>query len=348
MVSLLIPARNEAAVIEKCVLSGINQTYSKLEILVLDDESEDNTPKILKKIQAVNKSVRVITGSGPLPGWLGKPRACMQLSEAASGDLLLFIDADTWLEPNAITEIVESFLHENLDAITVWPQQHVITFWEKTVLPLVYFALITLLPVEYVKRDPRWLPHFFRPIFRTSFAAACGQCIGFSRKAYDGIGGHSSVKNEIVEDVELAKMLKIHGYRIAMYHGIGQVHCRMYNDHQSMYQGFRKNFFAGFGYSYVFFLLAAMLHIVVFILPYLLLAYSLMVGVSIITICAASSIMLIHLQRWILDRKNKWDSLFGLLHPLGVLWFQWLGITVLADRIGRRHVEWKGRSISSK
>jgi chlorobactene glucosyltransferase len=350
-VSLLIPARNEEAVIERCVISALHQNYDNIEVLVLDDESEDRTGSILRLIKSErdkNNKLRIINGKGPLPDWLGKPRACQQLADASYGELLIFIDADTWLEPGAITEIVDSFETEQLDAITVWPQQHLGTFWEKTALPLVYFALTTLLPAVYVKRDPSWLPGPLRPKFRTAFAAACGQCIGFRREVYNAIGGHSCVKQQIVEDVELSKILKSNGFRLAMYHGVDQVHCRMYTDHNSMREGFRKNFFAGFGYSYTFFLISALLHLVVFIVPYIILVGSLAFGFSYISYLAGIAIILIHFQRWLLDTKNKWYPVYGLLHPLGVLWFQWLGITVLRDRISDRRVKWKGRLLIGK
>jgi chlorobactene glucosyltransferase len=350
-VSLLIPARNEERVIRKCVHSALLQTYDNLEILVLDDDSEDTTSDILKLVKDefdFNNRLRILQGEGPIPGWLGKPRACKQLAESATGQILIFIDADTWLEPSALSDMVDSFVLDKLDAITIWPQQHMHSFWEKVSLPLVYFALTTLLPVEYVKRDPKWLPKVLRPRFRSAFAAACGQCIGFSREAYLGIGGHGSVKNAIVEDVQLAKNLKSNGYRMAMYHGINQIHCRMYEDHQAMFEGFRKNFFAGFGYSYTFFLMAAVLHLSVYILPYFVLAYSIAEGVKALGILAGLSILLIHIQRWLLDKKNKWNPVYGLMHPLGVLWFQWLGLTVLVDRLTGRRIRWKGRSINNK
>ena len=347
-VSILIPARNEEAVIARCVRSCLNQRYPSLEIVVLNDQSEDNTGAILHELCSQDNRLRVLNGAGALPGWLGKPRACQQLADAAIGDILMFIDADVWLEPDAVGAMVETFTQDKTDAVTVWPQQHLGSFWEKTALPLVYFTLMTMLPAVYVKRDPRWMPTFIRPYFRTAFAAACGQCIAIKRPAYDAIGGHHTVRNQIVEDVELSKALKRSGHSISMHLGVDMVHCRMYTRDRDMFEGFRKNFFVGFGKSYLFFSAAALLHVLVFLVPYGTLLAGALTGMTQVVILSAVLLLLIHMQRFLVDVRNRWNPFYGVFHAMGVGWFQRLGVTVLADELFGREVRWKGRSITQK
>lgn len=347
-ISILIPARNEEAVIERCVSSCLKQDYPDFEVLVLDDLSDDSTGSILLSLQKTDSRLKIIEGSGPQKGWLGKPRACKQLAENARGEIFVFIDADVWLDSEAISSAVKAFQKEQADALTIWPEQRLISLTERMVVPMVYFALMTMLPAIYVKRDPRWMPPFIRPYFKTAFAAACGQFIAIKKSAYNAIGGHEIVKDQVVEDVELAKALKRHGYTITMHHGRHQVYCRMYTSDEDLFQGFRKNFFAGFGYNTAFFLMAAVLHLVVFVLPYLLLLAGILLGYNTIAIIAAISIVLIHVQRLLIDVRNGWSPVLGITHILGVLWFQKLGMTVLADYFGRREVRWKGRNIGRK
>lgn len=347
LASILIPARNEESVIAKCVESVLAQDYPNFEIIVLDDRSEDATKSILESLKQndIHHCLTVLEGNGNVDGWLGKPRACDQLSKSANGEVLVFIDADTWMEKHTISDIVRAFEQDQVDALTIWPQQHFGSFWEKIAVPMVYFALTTLLPAVYVRRDPRWMPNFARPYFRTAFAAACGQCFAFKRSTYDAIDGHASVKDQIVEDVELAKIIKSKGYKLSMYHGIDQFHCRMYTSKEEVFSGFRKNFLRGFGDNIPFFLSAAVAHIVVFLVPYVVFVSALVMGETVLTILSGLAIFLIHLQRFLLDVRNKWSPGMGLLHGLGVIWFQRLGITVIRDYFGKRSVMWKGRTV---
>lgn len=347
-VSILVPARNEAGVIGRCIDSCLKQNYHPLEVVVLNDQSEDETANILQELAADESRLRVLQGKGPIEGWLGKPRACQQLGEAAEGELLVFIDADVWLEPTAVSRIVNNLYRDHLDALTVWPEQQLSGFWEKIVVPMVYFTLTTMLPADYVRRDPRWIPPVFRPYFKTAFAAACGQCIALKKDVYDAIGGHSAVKDRVVEDVELAKALKKQGFTIGMYRGNHQVHCRMYTSHRDIRQGFRKNFLAGFGNNLGLFTAAAILHIAVFILPYAGVTVGLLYGADALLLVSIAAIVLIHIQRLVVDLTNGWNPVYGLLHILGVVWFQRLGITVVSDYIMRRSVSWKGRNIQPK
>ena len=342
-VSICIPARNEASVIERCVTSALKQNYPNFEVLVLDDQSTDGTGEILAKLSGIINNLIHIKGKEKPNEWLGKPWACHQLSEAASGEILIFIDADVWLDEDAIPKAVSEL--SDVDAITVWPEQIVESFWEKQVIPLVYFALYTLLPSRYVEQAPKWLPSFLRKKLAPKFAAACGQFIAFNKNAYSKINGHESVKNQIIEDVELAKNIKSSGLTLKMLHGVGSVFCRMYSNDSELWNGLRKNFFVGFGKNTVLFLLMSVLHLIVFVAPIFTFVYGFQVNSVELLIWSSISLILIFSQRATLNFIFKWDIYSSFTHVIGVLWFQALGIQCLTDHFTGKSVSWKGRNL---
>lgn len=345
-VSICIPARNEANSIERCVRSAVDQQYPKHRVFVLDDGSTDGTSDILDTLEEQYSHVLQIISGKPKPNdWLGKSWACHQLSEHADGEILIFIDADTWLEPEATPRVVRTMGSDVVDFISLWPMQKFGSFWEKTVIPLVYFALLTLLPTRYVYNYPKWLPSFLKEVVNPLFAAANGQFVAFKKKAYRAIGGHQSVKNQVVEDVELAKNIKRNGFRMRMYHGKNAVSCRMYESHQQLWDGFRKNFFAGFGHNAALFLGMGLLHLFTFVIPIAILPFALLWGSSKIIIITASILALTFIQRYTIDRWFGWSFKYGLLHPVGVSWFQLLGIQVLSDYYNEESAQWKNRNI---
>lgn len=341
-VSICVPARNEEDVIERCIRSLVNQNYKNLEILVLDDNSEDKTSEILKHLEAGFQNLKIISGSPKPKDWLGKPWACHQLSKKATGDILVFIDADVWLESNVILKSVSKL--KNFDAITIWPQQIVIGLLEKLIVPAVYFSLLTLLPAVYVERSPRWMPHTMRSYFNKKFVAACGQFIAFNKQAYDAINGHEGVKTQVVEDMELARNLKNHSFSLSMANGIDSVYCRMYTSSSEIWQGFQKNFLSGFGNVFEF-LIMAILHLLFFLFP----IYSLIVGLIndqlLVTILSVGIIILYICQRLILNLWFKCNWWMAFFHPLSVLWFQALGLKCIINRIFGLKSTWKGRQI---
>lgn len=347
-VSICIPARNEETTVKRSVESALNQHYETLEVIVLDDNSTDKTPQILRSLKAEYGDLLQIIDGEPKPDdWLGKPWACHQLSQQATGDILIFIDADVWLERSAVKRVVRTMGREVIDFLTVWPQQHLGSLMEKIVIPQLYYALVTLLPIAFVYKIPRWIPTFLRKKISPVFAAACGQFMAFKSAAYHKIGGHQAVKNKIVEDLELARKIKKAGRPMKMYHGLGSVHCRMYTSPKMIFEGFRKNFLAGFNHNIFSFTLVALLHLVVFLIPFATLFYGLISGSVIYIALSAAVIMGFTLQRIIVDYWFEWNPVYSLLHGIGVLWFQVLGVTVLYDYYKGRPVTWKGRKIEN-
>lgn len=346
LVSICVPARNEENNIERLLSTIANQSYTNIELLVLDDFSTDATPDIITHFKKDYDGKLFTVSAVETPDrWLGKPWACQQLADHASGTYLLFLDADTSLYPDMVQQTVNSFSNHKLDMITVWPEQELKSFWEKTVVPLIYYALITLLPAVYVYRPPRWLPRFLRKHIAPKFAAACGQCIGFTKDAYETIGGHTSVKGEVVEDVALAKRAKSKGLTLRMFTGISSIRCRMYRSEQEIFNGLRKNFFAGFDRSLPVFTFMGVIHLIVFVLPFFVFPYSIYLQYPALTFVSIGSVTLILLHRFILAIWFRWNPLYGFFHPLGVLWFQRLGLYTIIDHLVGRKVKWKDREV---
>lgn len=347
-VAVCIPARNEEKVIGRCLESVLNQNYPNYMVYVLNDRSTDNTHEVVKSFRKkYPDKLTFIEGRGKPEGWLGKNWACQQLGEQALEEFILFIDADTWLEPDTLSKLTGAFAITGADFITVWPQQHLKSFSEKIVVPLVYYALLGLLPVHYLQRKPRWMPASIYNKYKHYFAAACGQFMAFKDNAYKSIGGHKQVSYEVVEDVNLARLILKSGFKMRMYHGVHSVHCRMYESAREMYNGFRKNFLAGFNDNILLFMLMGVLHFITFLLPAAVLIASFFTFIHwTVGIPALIGFTLMVINRFLLAFKLGWSIPYAFLHPLGVLWFQYLGLVVLFDRYMENPVYWKGEQVN--
>ncbi|MFM8322594.1 MAG: glycosyltransferase [Chloroflexota bacterium] len=258
MVSILVPARDEADGIEQTVAALLAQTYSgPFELLVLDDHSADDTARLACAAAAGDPRFRLLTGQ-PLPaGWTGKNWACSQLGEAARGELLVFTDADVRWRPAALQALAAQMERHHADALTVWPTQEAYTWSERLIVPLMMFVVMAYLPEILVRGFP--LP---------AFAAANGQCIAFRRAAYRRLGGHSAVRWEVVEDVALARRVKQLGMRLVMALGQGQIYGRMYTSWPDVRDGFAKNILAGHGNHPLLLLLSGVFHWLLFLVPW--------------------------------------------------------------------------------
>jgi len=232
-VSILVPARNEEKNIRRCVDALLAQDYPAFEVLVLDDRSSDSTAGILAEISAREPRLLVINGRELPEGWAGKPHALYQAAEAASGDWLLFIDADTFLTPNALSASLASARAHGADLYTVMTEQILGSFWEKTVMPLVMTALSVGFSPSRVN-DPS-----------TRDAIANGQYILIKRSIYDAIGGHKKLHNLIVEDKAISEQVKWNGYRLIVADGRGVARTRMYTSLAELWEGWTKNIYLG-------------------------------------------------------------------------------------------------------
>ncbi|WP_322113752.1 glycosyltransferase [Prosthecochloris sp. SCSIO W1101] len=259
LVSVLVPARNEENNIKRCITSLLHQDYDNYELIVLNDGSTDRTGEILDTLLRSDGGalLRIIEGKALPPGWHGKAWACDQLGKAAQGELFLFTDADTYHSSDSLSRSVAAMQESGADLLSMTPRQEMRSFWEKLVVPLIYFILLCYLPLKLV-------PATQAP----SLCFANGQFLMFRRRMYKRIGGHAAVCSDLVEDVWLCRAVKRRGGKVMSYNGIETVNCRMYRTFGEVWQGFSKNLFAGLGYHSFGLFFLMLVTALVYIVPY--------------------------------------------------------------------------------
>ncbi len=234
-ISVLIPARDESETLPRCLHSLRLQTYPHYSVTVLDDGSSDSTAEVVQQVADRDGRFHLVSGQ-PLPeGWVGKPWACQQLADQATGDILLFIDADTWFTPDVLARVAGVMQREQPGLLSAMPHQETGTIGERIVLPGLYMLFLCGLPLW--RLEDRNYP---------DVAAANGQFICMRRSVYDQIGGHRAVSDRIVEDLALARITKVAGHTVVARTAIDSIHCRMYRSSREVMDGFSKNAFATF------------------------------------------------------------------------------------------------------
>jgi len=232
-VSVCIPARNEETNIRRCVEAALRQDYPDFEVIVLDDRSTDSTLTLLKEIASRDSRLLPISGSDLPEGWAGKPHALYQASALAKGEWLCFVDADTFLAPNALSAVYAKAVETQADLFTVMTKQILGSFWERTVMPLVMTALSVGFSPRKVNDPSR------------RDAVANGQFIFIKRSIYDLVGGHEKIKDQIVEDKALSENVKWNGHRLVVANGMQLISTRMYTSLETMWEGWTKNIYLG-------------------------------------------------------------------------------------------------------
>ena len=235
-VSVLIPARNEDAVLGRLLESLENLDYPDFEVIVCDDHSSDNTEEILNWMAGKDERFHWFLGEKLPEDWLGKNFACHQLVQKASGKYLIFLDADVELSPVALTKAVAFFQEKDLSLLSVFPQQKMESFAEQVTVPVMNWILQSLLPMILVQKT-----NF------PSLSAANGQLMMFDAENYRSHQWHSRVRNQNVEDIRLARMIKAEGFKIAVLLGNNDVFCRMYRNFDEAVVGFSRNIHEYFG-----------------------------------------------------------------------------------------------------
>lgn len=337
-VSVLVPARNEEHNVLACVMSLLAQDYPDFEVLVLDDRSTDGTAQALRSL-AERTSISVLEGAPLPPGWLGKNWACWQLSAAASGSLLLFVDADTRHDPRTLSDAVRALDAERADFLSVLSRQETRTWAERVVVPLVSWSQHTFFPVALLRR-----------IRRPTFATAIGQFMLFRRQAYDAIGGYERVRASAVDDWDLVRALVSNGFRWTLVDGTLRVTTRMYRSFRETVDGFSKNLYARFGYNLpVFAFVWTWLLWITWQPPILLILHA--VGVPWIPVAAlpyAAAATALGAATWLVtDLRFRVFPGHVLLYPLTILAAFLIAARSVAWRAFRLGT-WKDRPLHSK
>ena len=238
LVSIIVPARDEAENISACIATLTNTAYPNREIIVVDDGSVDGTTDIARILAArSNGAIRLIEGEALPDGWLGKCWACWQGYQAARGELLLFTDADTRHDDELLGCAVGALGRPGVELVTTLPRQLMESFWERVVLPHIF----TMLALRY--RDARRINRARDP----RDVVANGQFILIRRSTYESLGGHHAVRGEVVEDVRLAQRVVRAGGRVYLAYAPDLMETRMYRSLDGIVEGWTKNLAAGMG-----------------------------------------------------------------------------------------------------
>ena len=342
-VSILVPARNEARRIVPCLRSLGAQRYPHFEVVLLDDGSEDHTAAMAEELGfAMTGDRRILRGQPLAPGWTGKAWACQQLAENATGDYLLFTDADTVHEPAMLATVMRETRRTRASLLSLWPRQITRSFGEKAVIPLLYLAAAGMVP-HFILRLAQTFPRFAAILPRSvlrSYGMANGQFLLFRKTDYFALGGHAAVRNHLVEDVALGREIAVRtaeGFRLVNADGSLLVRCRMYESLRDVWSGFTKNCRAAFEASLPSFIGAGLLQVAVFLVPFALLFVP---GRQ--RWFALSEVLAIYGLRFLYATRYRSTILGALLHPLGEI----IGLLIALNswrRSAGAGVEWKGR-----
>jgi len=333
--SVCVPARNEAGRVGDCVRAVLALDYPNLQLVVVDDRSEDGTADEARAAAGDDPRFLLVSGAEPPPGWAGKPWACARAAGESKGELLLFLDADVLIAPWAARAAAARLVQDRLALLSLFGTWRLESFWEEVVIPVVGWFIRGVVDVDAVN-DPK-----------SPQAFANGQFILARRDAYERMGGHETVRAEVLEDVRLAEAFKAHAMPCGLFHAPGAFTVRLYDSLASIVRGYAKNLYEGMGRRPVLAFGAVLFIFTGTVLPFLLfpalLATRLALGWQLGgwiwvawtgLLCALILLHRVRLER--MDGRSGWQAL---THPIGNLIFVWI---LLRSMFGVE-VTWKGR-----
>lgn len=338
-VSVLIPARNEQENIERVVRSVLACRDVELEVIVLDDHSTDRTREIVERIAGEDGRVRVMRGASLPGGWCGKQFACDQLGRAAQYPLLLWVDADVELAPDAVPRLAAQMERTPARLISGFPRQQTGTWMETLLVPLIQVVLLGYLPMGFMKltRHP-------------GFGAGCGQLMMARRDAWLAIGGHGAVRTSMHDGLTLPRAFRAAGHHTDLFDATDLARCRMYHGAAATWAGLAKNATEGMA-TPVGLPLWSTLLLGGFALPWLLL-----VGQSTGVLQAPDALtarviyitpiaLLLHAAAFGPWLQHEWLSILG--RPVGVALLVAIQWSALWSKLRGRPSTWKGRAVQT-
>lgn len=237
-VSILIPARNEAAILSTTLPKFLAQDYDDYEVILVDDASTDGTGKLAQELARAHPGrLRVIPVKELPPGWVGKTHALHQGFQAATGEWVLATDADIEFHPQALAAGLWLAEREKAELVSIYPYLDAVSFWEKMMMPGFSLVLSAMFPVHKIN-DPH-----------SSVALASGGYILMRRSLWAGLGGYEAIRTEMIDDLNTARLVKHSGHRVYVAATKDLLHTRMYHNLRELWEGLRKNAFAAHRYS---------------------------------------------------------------------------------------------------
>ena len=336
-VSVIVPARDEELNIGNCLSRLIRQDHKDYEIIVVDDRSTDRTGHLVENFKKISKiPIKIVRIEKLPPGWTGKNHAMFAASRAASGEWLLFTDADTTHAPHSVRTALLKAESEKADLLTLAPQVECRSFWENTVQPLAIGSLALWFNSEEVNKDG------------SQKVLANGQFILVRKKAYEAVGGNESVKNEVVEDVELAKKIRAGGFKVLFLNGTLLYSTRMYSSLEQILKGWTRIFIHLFEKRVPSILHKILLFFVFSLFPFAVLGVEKILWLSggsfdpLLFWTSLSVCTWIVLARFIGNRMLRAGPWYALLHPLGSVVMVWILAVCIWRIVTGRRSEWRG------
>jgi len=333
--SVLVPARNEEDTIGKCAGSLLTQDYPDYQVIVLDDNSTDRTWQILQELSARDPRLILLKGK-PLPDdWLGKHWACHQLAQVADGELLVYVDADTYHEPGMLRGAAAAIIDEKAALISALPRQIAVSWSEMLSIPAFYLGMLCGVPLELTRLQRN--PLLF---------AILGQFLVFRRDAYNAAGGYAAVRCNVVDDIAIGRRIHAMGLKYKLLDGDGLVSCRMYRNFDQVWKGLTKSTFATFNFDPFFLILMWTLVLIFFVSPPIVLGIGLaqpQVPME-ITIMAGIAVIL-NIVLWTISHLRFHFPLYlVLIYPLSAVFMTVIALASMVLTMQGKAL-WKGRSM---
>ena len=332
--SVIIPARNEEANIGPCLASVLEQDYPELEILILDDHSEDRTRAIAEETAGGDARVTILNGEDRPDDWFGKPWALHCAQQHATGSYLLFVDADVRLSPGNLSTAMRYALHEKTDMLSLMGYLEASSFWEGAIQPIMGYIIVAFFPLDRVNSK------------RSRITMCNGQYILIRRETYDQIGGHVGIRSAILEDVALSRTVKSAGHRYRLLMAPKEFTCRMYSTFGQIWEGWSKNFFAAMQNSVLRASLAFFMLFFLSLYPLLDASARLLFGdpeSTLLPWSLASAGAILFLRAYI-SILFRFPVAHVLTHPLGVLTVLGIMLNSVIRTLSGKGVSWKGRT----
>ncbi len=333
LVSIILPVRNQAKTVSQCVDSLVHLDYPNKEIISVEGHSTDGTQKILRKFR---DQIMLVEEEPLPPGWVGKNWACHLGYQRAKGELFLFTDGDSVHSHDSLNRTVNYLQTTNADMVTVAPGAVLRTFWEKLLQPPIFLLIMLFVGGKWVNDDTR------------KNALGNGQYMLFRREAYEKLGGHHAVRDKIVEDYTLARMMKKSGMRLRMVTAMDTLGVRMYASLGEIWRGWRKNFYTvSQDHNLSRAILRLTLMFTFLVLPFIILAYGVWLAtktpLNIYLFTGAFMSFFLWLGIIILDRDIGVSLAYALLFPVAILIYMGIGVdSTIRGALGLGF-PWKGR-----
>lgn len=328
--SVIIPARNEAANIVPAVEAVLASQGVEVEVIVVDDQSTDETPELVTQLSQTDGRVKLVSAPDLPPGWCGKQHACQVGADHASHERLVWIDADVRLAPEALAALSDYLDETGVKLVSGFPRESTGSLGEHLLIPLIHFVLLGFLPITRMRRSTH-----------PAYAAGCGQFFVADRTAYRQSGGHAAIRNSLMDGITLPRSFRRAGFPTDVVDATPLAECRMYHGTQATWRGLAKNAVEGIAHPRR-------------ILPMTILLFGGQVmpaGLLFVTIHQpvpfTLSLMAVSLSlavRAVMARRFRQSALGVLLHPLAILSLLLIQWTSLVRWLIGSKREWRGRS----